>query len=159
MVIFLALACLRYLHLCRSYFTEATQDFMFGHCVQGKRRRQGTCPPYSWAVPRISCLGKSPFEFLVHLHVKLGFPSVLLASPRSAGSTTPSAPLVAQVHALCPDCARCVHLRGGCSVCWGCCCWWLWLLWCGGCWLRWLLQLWFLAPPGQDSARDLGFSF
>ena len=50
---------------------------------QGKRRKQGTRPPYSWAVPRPSFLGTEAFDFLIRVLDKMGRPSFFIPARES----------------------------------------------------------------------------
>ena len=77
LVAFLALACVRHKHLAISTVTGHTEEFVFGHCPQGKARRRGTRPPFSWAVPRPPFIPAS-FAFLLEAAEKMGFPSFVI---------------------------------------------------------------------------------
>ena len=73
-VLFFALACVRHKHLAISKLTGNTENFIFGHCPQGKVRRRGTRPPYEWAVPCPSFLPHA-FVFLMEVSARMGTPA------------------------------------------------------------------------------------
>ena len=56
MVLLPLLACLRWRHVQRSFFTHKDQALWYGTCLQGKRRVQNTYPPYDWCVPCLDSL-------------------------------------------------------------------------------------------------------
>ena len=76
-VLFLAFACLRHKHVSISRITGHNADFIFGHCPQGKCRRRGTRPPFSWAIPRPFFL-KDAFAFVLQAAERMGFPDFVV---------------------------------------------------------------------------------
>ena len=90
MTIFASLACIRCAHLGRSSLQEVTSDTLYAHCAEGKRRRLGTRPPYSWAVPRPPFLGPEPFAQIVEVNCQLGSPGFLIPSLADAKGHFPA---------------------------------------------------------------------
>ena len=77
LTLFFALACVRQKHLAISTFVDLSELFFQGYCPEGKARRRGTRPPFTWAVP---CPGFVPdvFDFLRDLAVRLKNPPFVI---------------------------------------------------------------------------------
>ena len=89
LIILCALACIRCKHLARSSLQGINDRFLFAHCAEGKRRKLGARPPYSWAVPRPTFLGGMTFDFLGEVHERLGMPQFLLPARSRALKSFP----------------------------------------------------------------------
>ena len=54
-----AVSCVRWEHIQRSHYVRSHSGWIECYCRQGKTRRQGARPGYSWAIPEISWQGYS----------------------------------------------------------------------------------------------------
>ena len=77
LVLFWAMACVRRLHLSKSKLVDGAEGFIMGVCSQGKSKVKGVRPPFTWAVPRLSCLPHC-FDFLEDLAQRMGHPSFVI---------------------------------------------------------------------------------
>ena len=54
-----AISCVRFEHFQRSHYMESHPQCLVFECSQGKARRRGARPPYSWAMPELEFQGLS----------------------------------------------------------------------------------------------------
>ena len=70
MFVWAATSCIRFEHFQRSSFVGEADTFLIFKCSQGKARRQGTRPPYEWAMPELGFRGASLLkivkDFVLH---------------------------------------------------------------------------------------------
>ena len=70
MFVWAATSCIRFEHFQRSSFVGEADTFLIFKCSQGKARRQGTRPPYEWAMPELVFRGASLLkivkDFVLH---------------------------------------------------------------------------------------------
>ena len=70
MFVWAATSCIRFEHFQRSSFVGEADTFLIFKCSQGKARRQGTRPPYEWAMPELAFRGASLLkivkDFVLH---------------------------------------------------------------------------------------------
>ena len=70
MFLWAATSCVRFEHFQRSSFVGEADTFLIFKCSQGKARRQGTRPPYEWAMPDLVFRGASLLkivkDFVLH---------------------------------------------------------------------------------------------
>ena len=70
MFVWAATSCIRFEHFQRSSFVGEADTFLIFKCSQGKARRQGTRPPYEWAMPELGFRGagllKIVKDFVLH---------------------------------------------------------------------------------------------
>ena len=84
-----AVSCIRYEHMQRSSLVRCGPDYLEFRCSQGKARRQGARPAYSWVTPEVSWQGWSLIstfrDFYANELAKLWLP-VAGTSPHQRGS-------------------------------------------------------------------------
>ena len=67
LVVLACVACLRCKHFSRSQLRSHTDTLITAHCAKGKRVKQGSRPPYTWAVPLMPEIGNEIFSTVVKL--------------------------------------------------------------------------------------------
>ena len=64
MVVMAAVGCIRWEHLQRSRFVQSHTAWAEMHCAQGKARKKGSRPAYTWALPEVVFRGCSLLKIL-----------------------------------------------------------------------------------------------
>ena len=67
LVILACVACIRCKHFARSQLISHTTTMISAHCSKGKRVKQGSRPPYTWAVPLMPEVGDCVFKTVIRL--------------------------------------------------------------------------------------------